>query len=83
MTHRPTEYKAMKRILMHQRDNGKLHGNVVVGIIQDACLDAYDDLDIVEKRYLNKNKRILMQTKNIGDGGALELLAAIGDWMNN
>jgi hypothetical protein len=83
MTHRPTEYQAAKRILMNQRDDGKIHGNVVMGMIQDACNDAYYDLDVVERRYINQSCKKLMEIKGIGDGGALELLAAVGDALNN
>jgi hypothetical protein len=73
----------MKRLLMHKRDDGKIHGNVVMGMIQDACNDAYYDLDVVERRYINQCRKKLMKIKGIGDGGALELLAAVGDALNN
>jgi hypothetical protein len=82
MTYRPTEYQAAKRLLMRKRDDGRIHGNVAVSIIQEACTDAYNDLDVTERRYINKCKNKLMKIKGIGDGGALELLAAIGDALN-
>jgi hypothetical protein len=82
MTYRPTEYQAMKKILTDQRDNGRIHGNVVMSMIQETCTDAYNDLDVTERRYINKCKNKLMKIKGIGDGGALELLAAVGDALN-
>jgi hypothetical protein len=82
MIYRSTEYQAAKRLLMRKRDNGELHGNVAVSIIQEACTDAYNDLDVTERRYINKCKNKLMKIKGIGDGGALELLAAVGDALN-
>jgi hypothetical protein len=69
----------MKKILTDQRDNGRIHGNVVMSMIQETCTDAYNDLDVTERRYINKCKNKLMKIKGIGDGGALELLAAVGD----
>jgi hypothetical protein len=82
MIYRSTEYQAAKRLLMRKRDNGELHGNVAVSIIQETCTDAYNDLDVTERRYINKCKNKLMKIKGIGDGGALELLAAVGDALN-
>jgi hypothetical protein len=82
MTYRPTEYIALKSLLMRKRDDGRIHGNVAVSIIQEACTDAYNDLDVIEKRYINKCKNKLMEIKGIGDVGALELLAAVGDALN-
>jgi hypothetical protein len=69
----------MKKILTDQRDNGRIHGNVVMSMIQETCTDAYNDLDVTERRYINKCKNKLMKIRGIGDGGALELLAAVGD----
>jgi hypothetical protein len=79
MTYRITEYQAAKQLLMRERDDGRIHGNVAVSIIQETCTDAYNDLDVTERRYINKCKNKLMKIKGIGDGGALELLAAVGD----
>jgi hypothetical protein len=79
MTYRLTEYQAAKQLLMRERDDGRIHGNVAVSIIQETCTDAYNDLDVTERRYINKCKNKLMKIKGIGDGGALELLAAVGD----
>lgn len=82
MTYRSTEYQAAKQLLMRKRDDGRIHGNVAVSIIQETCTDAYNDLDVTERHYINKCKNKLMKIKGIGDGGALELLAAIGDALN-
>jgi hypothetical protein len=82
MTYRITEYQAAKQLLMRERDDGRIHGNVVMSMIQETCTDAYNDLDVIERRYINKCKNKLMKIKGIGDGGALELLAAVGDALN-
>jgi len=83
MRNRPTEYQAMKKILMRERDNGRMHGLKVNKIIQDSCAEAYRKTDEEERMVLYKQKEILIaHCKNLGESSALELLAAVGDVLN-
>ena len=81
---RPTEYMAMKRILQTYRDNEAITGTEMNTIIRGSCKEAYRKLDDDDKSCIYRAQQVLSaKVKNLGDESALELLAAIGDVLNN
>lgn len=84
MTYRPTEYQAMKKLLTLYRDEGTITGDEMNGMIRDSCAEAYKKMPTSERMSLSRNKNILIRKfKGMSDRTALELLAAIGDVLNN
>lgn len=78
---RPTEMQAMKRILYTYAhyDHGFTNGDANT-IIRDSCVSALNGLDNNEYEAVRRNQdRLVMHVKGLGELGALELLAAIGD----
>ena len=52
-------------------------------MISDANSEAYDKLSMEDRGYLNAQKdRLIREIPNLGEVGALELLAAIGAALN-
>jgi len=83
---RPTEYQVLKRFLYNVKDyTDRINTAQANGMIQDACEHVYDnDLDVRERRDIRAAKTMLVDNvHNLGERGALELLAAIGDYMNH
>jgi hypothetical protein len=82
---RDTPYRSLKRFLYAVPEFSKrINRNEVNTMIQDACEDAYNDLDCIQKGYVRDAKNLLVaNVKELGEKGALELLAALGDCMNH
>jgi len=81
---RPTEYQELKRFLFNVKDiSPRINGAEVNRMITDACEDAYQDTDIVERRRLRREvETLITNVPGLGRRGALELLAAVGDYLN-
>lgn len=79
-----SEYQELKRFLYYVKDiSPRINGAEVNGMITDACEAAYQDTDIAERRHLRREMETLMTNiPGLGKRGALELLAAVGDCMN-
>ena len=73
------QYQMLKRILTFCKQyNADLNGAVVNGMIADACQEALDDMDYKQQMVIKAHKASLQKNiHNMGDKGALELLAAI------
>jgi hypothetical protein len=75
--------QAYKRILATYRDNKALDGKEMNSMITDSCEQAFEKLDVTDQYYVKKNQDILVkQVKDLGEKSALELLAAVGDYLN-
>ena len=80
-----TEYTELKRLLFAVAENSKIVTTVDVnGMIMDASKDAFDGLEPADKRNVRQAMDILQANVKgkFGDGSALELLAALGDYLN-
>jgi hypothetical protein len=79
--HRPTEYQTMKRLLFARKDfDPNLGTNGVNRIIHDSCQAALDRTEGLERDYLLASLETLKtKCKQMGDLGALELLATLGN----
>ena len=82
--YRSTEYQAMKRLLFDMRkSSSEVSSYSINAMIQGTCNRAYNGLEAREKQHVKKAKYALVDNvKHLGERGALELLAAIGDHMN-
>jgi len=80
-----SEYQQLKRFIFAAREyTDRLTGIEANALVQDACEDAYKKLDSQQHRHVSQAKDMLVtHVRNLGDKGALELLAALGDYMNN
>lgn len=83
MTYRPTEQQAMKRILYFRREHdADFTGNDVNKMIADSARQAYSKLDLTGQYWISRESAMLQRKINmLGDIGALELLAAISDYV--
>lgn len=82
---RPTEYQALKRLLFARKElDPNLSGHDVNQLIQDSSVDVYENqLDAIERQYvMNAKNRLINRVPDLGIKGALEVLAVVGDWMN-
>jgi hypothetical protein len=78
--------QVLKRFLYNVKDyTDRINAAQANTMIQDACEDVYrGDLDVTQKRHIRQCKDLLIDNvKNLGERGALELLAALGDYMNH
>jgi uncharacterized LabA/DUF88 family protein len=61
----------------------RLNGTQANAMIQDACVTAYAGMEDKPQRHIkDASNMIQAHVHNIGDKGALELIAALGDLMN-
>jgi hypothetical protein len=81
MTHRPTEYSALKIILAeHVKYNDDFDGHDRNTMIRDTCKSAFEKLDPTDKSWLQVNvDKLTGKVKGMTEPTALELLAAIGN----
>ena len=78
-----TEYQMMKTLCQEAARLSPEHTAATAnGIIGQACEDAYEDLDCMEKGIIRRQKQYLMDfVDRIGEQGALELLAAVSEYV--
>jgi len=78
---RPTEYAVMKRLLYARADyDPHLRRHDVNVMIWSACDRAFTKLDDHQCDLVTmQSSRLMKKCKGLGAGGALELLAAVGD----
>jgi len=83
-----TEYQELKRYLFAVKDyTNRLTAIDANSMIQDACVDALDKMDEAERMVIERQCRWLVDNakdsgQRLGERGALETLAAIGDYLN-
>jgi len=82
--HRPTEYAVMKRLLFAWAEfDPELSLTEANGMIQDACVSAYDKLEHIEQRHVKRASQTLQdECHSLGEKGALVLLAAMAPYMS-
>ena len=80
-----SDYQMMKRMLFAAKDyTDRIDGAEVNGMIQDACGDALTELEDDERTHvLDAAETVKANCNRLGDKGALELLAALGDYLNH
>lgn len=80
-----SEYRDLKRFLFAAKEySDRLTGIEANALVQDSCEAAYRDLDRKQHRHVSQAKDMLVtHVRNLGDKGALELIAALGDYLNN
>ena len=74
------ELSTLKRLLCWRAENtNSMNMTQVNALIADANRDAHDSLDDDDKRNVNRAVQMLQANiRGLGDNGALELLAALG-----
>ena len=77
------ELSTLRRLLCWRAENtNSMNMTQVNALIADANRDAYDSLDDDDKRNVNRAVQMLQANiRGLGDNGALELLAALGQVM--
>ena len=81
-----TEYTELKRLLFAVAKNSKIVTTVDVnGMIMDASKDAFDGLEPADKRNVRRTMEMLQANVkgHFGPSQALEVLAAVGDYLNH
>jgi sRNA-binding protein len=80
MNPKQNDYQVLKRYMYAMKDfSERIDGNGVNGMIADAHQAAYDSLPLSDRRWVEAaSKRLQSKCKNLGEKGALEVLATLG-----
>ena len=81
----PTDYQKLKKLVFALPDYSKRMTRAVSNtLIQNACADAFEELPDEDKRHVyDAVKTLRANCDQMGEKAALELIAALGDYLNH